>query len=113
MCVVRNSGGVRAYPTPWGVPVEILAVNTDEHEGSPCVTADKRTIYFDTDRDGTYDIYATQRASTADPFPAPAPVAEVNTDNTSEQDPWISLDSRRLVFSSNRSGTNQVWQATR
>lgn len=96
----------------WGTPVEIVSANTTGHEGSPCVTPDKLTIYFDTDRAGTLDIYTTTRASTSDAFSTPVPVSEINTPSQ-EQDPWISRNGRHLMFSSNRGGTNQLWEARR
>ena len=95
----------------WGTPVEVTAVNTDGHEGSPFLTADKLSLYFDTDRAGNMDIYVSRRASTSDPFPAPEPVT-INT-ASGEQDPWVSLDGNRLVFTSDRGGGNELWEVTR
>jgi Tol biopolymer transport system component len=103
----------RATPTAaWNPPVAVASVNTTGHEGSPFLSADKLSLYFDTDRDGDMNIYVARRTSTTEPFGAPEPVTVVNT-NGSEQDPWLSLDSRRLWFSSDRSGSNQLWEATR
>lgn len=96
----------------WRAPIELTALNTNGHEGSPFLSADKLTLYFDTDRGGSLDLYMSRRASTSDPFPAPVPIAELNTMD-SEQDPWVSSDGRRLWFSSNRGGTNQLWEAAR
>jgi Tol biopolymer transport system component len=103
----------RATPSDdWSAPVEIAAVNTLGHEGSPFLSADKLTLYFDTDRGGSLDIYVSQRSSTTEPFPAPTPLVEINTADA-DQDPWVSRDGRRLWLSSNRGGTNQLWEATR
>jgi len=101
---------------PFGNPVEQTALNTAGHEGSPHMTPDGLTVYFDTDRvaPGTanLDIYVSHRASRTDMFPAPVPITEINT-GMSEQDPWISPDGHRLLFSSDRGGSNQLWEATR
>lgn len=103
----------RDSPTAaWREPIELAAINTNGHEGSPFLSADKLTLYFDTDRNGSLDLYTSRRASTSDPFPAPAPIVEINSPDN-EQDPWVSLDGRRLWFSSNRGGTNRLWEATR
>jgi Tol biopolymer transport system component len=103
----------RATPTAaWDPPVAIESVNTMGHEGSPFLSADKLSVYFDTDRNGNLDIYVAHRTSTGEPFGAPESVVEINTDED-EQDPWLSLDGRRLMFSSDRSGSNQLWEATR
>ncbi len=103
----------RATPTAaWDPPVAIASVNTTGHEGSPFLSADKLAVYFDTDRNGNLDVYVAHRTSTDEPFGAPESVAEINT-NDDDQDPWLSLDGRRLVFSSDRSGSNELWEATR
>jgi len=96
---------------PWNV-TELVALNTAGHEGSPCLSADKLTIYFDTDREGSGDLFMSHRASVADAFPAPTKVPDVNTADA-ENDPWISLDERRIVFWSNRGGEGHLWEATR
>lgn len=97
---------------PWDPPVEITAVNAIGHEGSPFLTADKLTLYFDTDRDGSLDIYTSHRASIADPFPPPTPIAELQTP-ASEEDPWVSPDGHQLVFTSNAGGVLQLWESRR
>jgi Tol biopolymer transport system component len=100
----------------FNAPVIQTALNTPFHEGSPHMTPDGLTVYFDSDRNapGTVDldIYVSRRTSRSEPFPAPMPVTEINT-TMSEQDPWISPDGRRLLFSSNRGGMNELWEATR
>jgi Tol biopolymer transport system component len=102
----------RATPSAaWNAPVEIAAVNTNGHEGSPFLTADKLTLYFDTDRTGNLDIYVSHRSSTTEAFPAPEPITIDS--GFSEQDPWLSADGKRLMFSSDRGGSNQLWEATR
>ena len=95
----------------WTV-TELVALNTAGHEGSPFLSADKRTIYFDSDREGAGDLYFSHRASTADPFPAPMRIPDVSSPE-GESDPWVSLDERRIVFFSNRGGQGQLWEATR
>lgn len=97
---------------PFGTPVELTAINTTGHEGSPFLSPDKKTIYFDSDRSGTTDIWMSQRASTNDAFPAPQVITEIAT-TFAEEDPWLSSDGRRLVFTSNRGGSSQLWEATR
>jgi hypothetical protein len=104
----------RASPTAaWDPPVAITACNTAMKEGSPFLSADKLTLIFDTDRDGTLDLYMSERAAPTDPFPAPVPIVEIDTTTAAEEDPWMSADGRRLVFFSTRSGVAGLWEATR
>ncbi len=96
----------------WQAPIEVVAVNTNMHEGSPFISADGLTLYFDTNRDGTFDLYTSHRASRAELFPAPVRLTDVDTAFV-EVDPWLSLDGRRLMFVSDRGGTSELWEATR
>lgn len=97
--------------TAWTV-TELVALNTAGHEGSPFLSADKLTVYFDSDRSGAGDLYMSHRASTADAFPAPMRIADLSSPEN-DSDPWVSLDERRIVFWSNRGGQPALWEATR
>jgi Tol biopolymer transport system component len=105
--------GVRASASePWMPIVEQTALNTAGHEGSPFLTADGLTVYFDTDRDGTLDIYMSTRASVTDPFPPAVPLTEINT-AAGEEDPWVSPDGHHLFFYSTRDGIPGLWESSR
>jgi Tol biopolymer transport system component len=43
----------------------------------------------------------------------PTPISEVNTAASNEQDPWMSIDGKRLLFVSDSSGNNDVYQMSR
>jgi hypothetical protein len=85
----------------------------------PSVTADGRTIYFDSDRPGTLggpDLYYATRA-----FPFGAFGAAIHLQSLSspafDARPFISSDAKMLTFSSNRPGSTSaapdIWFATR
>ncbi len=97
---------------PWSAPIEQTALDTPGHEGSPFLTADGLTVYFDSDRSGNNDLYYSQRASVSDPFPAPIPLTDINT-AAGEEDPWVSADGRHLFFYSDRDGTPGLWESAR
>ncbi len=99
--------------SPWGPPVSLDAVNTPGHDGSPSLSADGLTLYLDTDRGGTLDIYMARRGTRDEDFGPAVPVTEVSSTTAFDADPWISVDGRRLVFQSNRDGTNRLWEAVR
>jgi len=97
----------------WGAPVEQTLLDTSMHEGSAFLTADKLSIYFDSDRAGSpLDLYYSHRASPTDPFPAAQPLTEINT-ASDEEDPWLSPDGRYLVFYSDRGGMAGLWEVAR
>ena len=96
----------------WGPMMEVTALNTDLHEGSAFLTDDALVLCFDTDRTGNLDLYCSERSSTSDVFPAPQPLADIDT-TFSEEDPWLSPDGRQIVFYSNRGGFSGLWEASR
>lgn len=96
---------------PWGPPAK-LSVSGPAHDAGPMLSSDGLTLYFDSSRDGTNDLFEAHRARTTDPFDPPAPITELDT-FANEDDAWISLDSRRFVFSSDRSGVRTLWEASR
>jgi Tol biopolymer transport system component len=104
---------VRSSPTgAWATPIEQTALTTATHEGSPFLSADGLTIYFDSDKTGNNDLYYAHRNSVNDLFPPAVPVPDINT-SASEEDAWLSADGRHLVFYSDRSGMPGLWESSR
>ena len=87
-------------------------VDSPAEEASPRWTADARTIYFDSSRSGSRDIYraSTQGAT----FGAPEAVTELNT-AALEAAPVLSPDERTIYFLSTRPPTTDgdIYVATR
>jgi Tol biopolymer transport system component len=88
-------------------------------EGSqfPVVSPDRRSVYFATPRTqagtkGGFDIWTATRASPTDPLSAPVVVSELNS-ASAETPGWLSADNCRLYFESDRSGTWDIYVATR
>ncbi|MDB4961287.1 MAG: hypothetical protein JWP01_1286 [Myxococcales bacterium] len=96
---------------PWGVPVEVPELNTDGHDGSAVISADKRMICFDSTRSGNSDLYCSTRSTPSSTFPAPQTIPGITTTEV-EEDPWLSPDGRHLVFYSNRNGVAGLWEST-
>lgn len=85
----------------FAAPVVVASVSTAGQEGSPRLTDDELTMYFDAQRNGDpyFDLYVTKRAKITDPFGSFAPVAGgVNTPGNYEFAPNISSDGRSLFF---------------
>jgi len=103
-----------ATTDPWGAPVE-LSLNSIRRERGPFFEADALAVWFDSDQPGGaggFDIYLAFRPDLDSPFGAAESVAELNSGFT-ETDVWVSSDLRHIVFSSSRSGNNEIWEATR
>lgn len=97
----------------FGTPVPVTEVNTGSSDGNPMLSADGLELFINSDRSTNNELYVATRASTADAFGLPVPIAELNDPAADDQDPWISPDGRTLYFTSDRAGTVQLWQSSR
>lgn len=103
----------RSSPTAaFAAPQLVTPLNTTGSEGNPMLTADKLTVYFDSARTGDGELFVATRASPTGAFGPPAQITELGS-TSSESDVWISPDGRTLYFTSNRDGTQRLWQTTR
>jgi OOP family OmpA-OmpF porin len=99
----RRSGGA------WG-PAEKISpgnVSTDAFENDPYIHWDNKTLYFVTDRSGSWDIWYSVYDggwSTAQPIPG-----LVNTTTYDEFNLCITPDGRTMYFSSSRPGAGGYW----
>jgi Tol biopolymer transport system component len=98
----------------FGNPMLVPELNSASTEFSPVLTADKLTVYFSSNRDGSghFDIYTSHRSNVADGFPAPTVVTEINS-TVNDFPEWISSDNCRLYLRSDRSGGGDIYVAVR
>jgi Tol biopolymer transport system component len=98
---------------PWGAPARITALSGQDNEYQPVLVDGDRTMYFQSDRDGSDDIFMAVRTSTGQPFMTPTIVDELSEPTASDADPWVSPDERTIFFASSRGGNMAIWQASR
>lgn len=101
--------------TSFSSPAPVGGIASPSDEGDPVVTPDGLTIYFRSDRAATvggYNVYVATRADVGDAFSDVQLVPNVNTD-ADEGPSWISPDDCRLYLSSDVSGSNDIYVATR
>lgn len=104
----------------FGPPVHLGApLSTADSDGSPSISADELSIYFDSDRpggSGIWDIWVATRSAKDHAWGTPENIGwSVNTWNTEAQ-PDISTDGLSLFFMSDRAGGyggRDLWVATR
>lgn len=94
----------------WGPPALVAGLPSDGED--PFVAMRGLALWFVSSPNGNEDLFVAQRASIASPFATAAPLTELNTP-AAESDPALSPDFRYIVFSSDRSGTMQLYQASR
>lgn len=95
--------------TGWGAVAAIdqgasIAINTAALEGCPAETPDGNTLFFASNRDGSIDIWYTERANRQAPWGTPQKVpAPVSLDGVNDFCP-SPLPGGELLFVSNRAG---------
>jgi hypothetical protein len=86
----------------FGTPQLVMSVSSTEAEGSPKLSDDELTIYFDALRSANsayYDLYTAKRAKKTDVFGTPSLIqGGVNTTNNHEFAPNVSPLGTRIFF---------------
>jgi len=98
-------------------PVAEPNLSSDQSDGTPVLSHDRLTIYFQSSRPGagamgSYDVWRSRRSTVNDGFPAPTPVTELNSAGA-DWPGWLSPDGCRLYLASDRSGTFAIYLAER
>ncbi len=103
----------------WNSPVSLgPTVNTEYWDMFPTLSPDGLMLLFPSDRPGGYgalDIWASTRASTADPWGPPVNLGPKINSGAWDLSPRISADGLTLTFHSYRGsyGNEDIWIATR
>jgi hypothetical protein len=96
---------------PWSVPVPLAELNTTVLESAGSVRDGAHVIFF-ARQAGEFDIYVSTRELTSGPFGAAVLLDNINSAQI-DFDAWVSHDLRTLYFSSERTGTMEIFEATR
>jgi len=94
-------------------------VNSPYDDGSPDISADGLSLYFDSlrpDGAGSWDIWVTKRETVDSEWGSPEPLGSLINTQAGESGPCISPDGLSLYFASNRPGGQgdyDIWLATR
>ena len=86
-----------------GGPLKVTAlgkINTDKDETDPFLASDNKTLLFATDRDGTWDVYASKRNPSRLQWNDSDPLS-TNTKDADERSPLFQ-PGKYVYFSSNR-----------
>jgi Tol biopolymer transport system component len=117
--VSTRSGSAQIYTTTrpntqssWGAPTLTMGLTPAGDVQDPFVAEYGLRLWFATTQAGGGDLYTADRTSVTAAFAPSTPLSELNTP-ASEVDPALSPDARYILFASNRSGTLQIYQASR
>ncbi len=104
----------------WGTAVPLPPpVNTEFGDSGPCISADGLSLYFASDRPGTYgsyDLWVTTRETTEDAWGTPVNLGPTVNSEAFDNHPSISTDGLTLYFDSRRpggSGSDDIWVTRR
>ena len=95
-------------------PISIPELSSQAVDWGPVVTTDELRIYFSSTRadSGTFDVYTSTRMTSSQPWTAPTLVTELaGFGNTIPS--WISPDGCRLYLSSDHSGNEDMYMASK
>jgi Tol biopolymer transport system component len=97
-------------------PTPLTALNSPSHELEPCLSPDGLTIYFASNRDGTWDVFQATRSSRTEAFSSVEKNLEVSTDTDAETRFALSKDGLEAFLATDRpggAGGSDIWRATR
>lgn len=107
--LAARAGG-STFSAPTAIP-EIATTDLNHVDGF--LSDDGLALFFTQGpAGGPADLWVAWRKSTSGPFEARLPLAGINTADYDELDPWLSPDGSRFYFTSNRSGTSQIYTAS-
>jgi len=93
---------------PWDPAQPLTELNTDANESDAFLVGEGRELLFTRSK----DLQLARRPGTTGPFTLVGPLEELNSPSE-DNDPWATPDLRYIVFSSDRSGTLQLYEASR
>jgi hypothetical protein len=99
----------------FGAPELVAELSTSGYDGSPEISRDGLAMWIATDRAGglgSYDLWLSERTSRADTWPAPAPVAVLNSIDV-DSSAVMNDAGDELWFHSLRSGQRELYRSTR
>lgn len=86
---------------------ELMTLSTGGDERDPWISGDRKTLYFASNREGTFDIFRAERTSPSLPFGPPTRLVNLSVTNASDDRASLSADEKTLVMASERGGGNR------
>jgi Tol biopolymer transport system component len=99
----------------WTTPVELPELVSTYEDNNVWASPDDCTIYFDTTRpggQGSFDVFVATRPGPGARFSRIAPVTELNG-TSYDADPFLTADQRYIMYTSDRGGNFNIYEASR
>jgi hypothetical protein len=98
----------------FGAPSLLTQLNSTLFDANPSISADGKSLWFESDRGGTLAVYVATRTSLLGEFGIPEAADGINLNGTVNVQPFFTSDNGELWFTSNRTpnlGATDVWRA--
>jgi WD40-like Beta Propeller Repeat len=95
---------------PWGTPTLVPGINGAVDDWDPFVAQGGLVVFFTSVRQGAGDLFWAARQSTAEAFPPPQPLVDLNS-TAYDSDASFSQDLTYVIFDSTRGGTTDLYEA--
>jgi hypothetical protein len=97
-----------------GANSPLPAVNSAGAEQGTFLSDDCLTLVFQSNRtNAQFDLYVSTRIATNGTWAAPNLVPDFNTGTNNEEDAWVNKAKKTFVFTSNASGSKDIYISTR
>jgi hypothetical protein len=93
---------------PWQPAQAIAELDTKANESDAFLAGEGYELLFTRSK----DLQFARRPALSAPFALVGPLKELNS-SSDDRDPWATQDLRYIVFSSNRSGSYELYEASR
>jgi len=97
---------------PFTSPARVAELNHSGNDSGATLAEDGLTVYFASNRSGSWDLFRATRPEDDAPFSEPTSLSSANSEE-SELDPATSQDHQELFFTSFRTGTARIWRSVR
>jgi hypothetical protein len=97
---------------PWSPPVPVSELNTTGQDQNPFPSSDDRVLFFSSGDTSVERLYMATRPAPQAPFDPPIELTTLNA-GVYDSDPTLGDGLHYIMFSSNRTGVFQLYEATR
>jgi Tol biopolymer transport system component len=99
--------------SPFGQVTNLAEINTASSDHAPFVSPDGLTLYFDSNRNGQFQLFQATRESLNEPFGNIEHLSLFDTPESSNAHPCVSSDGTAIYFIRNVEGENSIWVSYR
>lgn len=97
----------RDGPLKLSTPQKLSTLTGAGDDRDPWISADGRTLYFTSNRNGIQEIFRATRMSPSEPFGPPERLVNLTVSNKDQEHAALTADERTLVLASNRNASGK------